>query len=815
MNGGNDPGDPGSTGEGRESRLFHAEWSFHLGDAPGAEQPGFEDERWRVVELPHDWSIEGQFRQFRDEYFAGFQNLDHRVGYLPQGVGWYRKTFHAPRAWAGRSVYLQFDGVYRNAAIWINGEHLGRRPYGYSSFQYELTPHLRLGERNVVAVRVDNAGVSSRWYAGSGIYRPVRLLVTAPLHVAQWGTCVTTPEVSPARARVHVETTIINADEPAPTPAPNPGACVLVSEIFRAGRRVAEGHVDVKLQGRQVGVIQDLEVPAPALWSPTEPALYDLRTTILVDDAPVDVYHTPFGIRTFHFDPAEGFFLNGRSTKFRGVCLHHDNGCLGAKVYPRAVERKLEILRGMGCNAIRTSHNPPSQEFLACCDRMGFMVMDEAFDEWTCPKTPHGYTRHFEAWHERDLVDFIHRDRNHPSVILWSCGNEVPEQAFSQGDRGVEILERLLAIFHREDPTRPVTQGCNRIDDANRTGFAARLDVVGYNYRGDDVVGGVSESEPFTCRYDQEHARYPDRVMIGSENCSAFNTRGVYTYPVPLARWQKERPDGTCTSYDITSEIPLIILATRPYVCGYFAWEGFDYLGEPTPYRWPARSSQFGIVDLCGFPKDSYFLHQSMWTKAPMVHLVPQNWNFHPGMTIPVWAYSNCERVELFLNGQSLGARRMDEYDDLAHVFWDVPYEPGVLRAEAWANGAVVATQEVATAGPPHHLAVTVDRDAMPAHPREIAHVAVSVRDADDRVVPAASTLVTFTVAGPGVIIGVGNGNPVSHEPFCDQQRHCFNGWCLAVVKATGAPGRLRVSAHAPMLAGTAVTVTLGRQERS
>ncbi len=557
-----------------------------------------------------------------------------------------------------------------------------------------------------------------------------------------------------------------------------------------------------------------MEILDPRLWDLENPNLYLLQTTLVDGERLIDTYETPFGIRSAHFDPDKGFFLNAKPVKLKGVCMHHDNGCLGAKVFPRAIERKLEILGKMGCNAIRTSHNPPSQELLDACDRQGFLVMDEIFDEWKLPKTPEGYWKHFDAWYERDVTDFVRRDRNHPSVILWSCGNEVPEQHPPKGKEAEALgtLDKLLAVFHREDPTRPVTQGCNQINSANQTGFADRLDVVGYNYRGDDGVT-MSETDAFRCYYDVEHEKYPDRKMLGSENCSAFNTRGVYTFPIPYVRWQKKCPDFHCTSYDITSEVPLIVLKTRPYVAGYFSWTGFDYIGEPTPYPWPARSSQFGIVDLCGFPKDTYFLHKAMWTDDPLVHIVPQNWNFTPGMTIPVWIYSNCEEVELFLNGRSLSTRKFDaegrnaEYDDMAHVFWDVPYEAGELKAIARKGGEVAATQVVQTTGRPHHLAIQTDRATLQAGTDELAFLTVSACDIQGIFVPDAHNLIKFMVEGPGKIIGVANGNPISHEPFLDEQRHLFNGFCVGVLKTTESAGKITVTVTSAMLESSSVTI--------
>ncbi|MBD3352929.1 MAG: DUF4982 domain-containing protein [Candidatus Lokiarchaeota archaeon] len=760
-------------------------WFFHLGDCEGAERVDFEDEEWRELNLPHDWSIEGRFIQFRDENWYMFKNLDHRIGYLPQGIGWYRKHLEIPVNCEGKRFILQFDGVYRDSDVWINGQHLGHRPYGYSTFFYDVTSFIEPNKDNIIAVRVDNLGVSSRWYAGSGIYRKVTLIVTEMIHIAPFGTYWKTPEVSKEKALVDLELLVENSFLTMNKDDNNKFEILILSEVFEkkdgALHKLPDVHhtLSVKLTQETNKIQQKLEILNPKLWSPDSPHLYEIKTMIYSRDGIlIDEYITPLGLRSFNFNPDKGFFLNGENIKFKGVCLHHDNGCLGSKVFADAIERKLNILKEMGCNAIRTSHNPPSQEMLELCDKMGFMVMDEAFDEWTMQKTPYGYWRHFDKWYERDVRDFIRRDRNHPCVIIWSCGNEVSEQRV---EKGTEILEKLLKVFHDEDPTRPVTQGCNQMEHANRTGFADMLDIVGYNYYGDRITG--SSYDGFRCMYDDEHEEYPKRIMIGSENCSAFNTRGIYHYPIVYARWSKVNDDMHCSSYDITSEIPLMILDSREYVCGMFTWEGFDYLGEPTPYPWPARSSHFGIVDLCGFPKNLYYLYQSQWTDRPMVHLFP-HWNWSKGDVIPVWVYSNCECVELFLNGESLGEKSFldEDYNDVLHLMWDVEFEPGELKAVVRNKGKFEASKSVFTAGHPKRLVLSSNKKSLKFE-GELAFLEVETRDTSEKFVPIASNLVTFKVKGPGKIIGVGNGNPISHEPFIDEQRHLFNGLCLAVLQ--------------------------------
>ncbi len=781
----------------RKIEPMNARWRFYLGDIPGGESPDLDDSKWRLLELPHDWSIEGQFKENREENNTSHENLSHHIGYLPGGIGWYRKSFHAMNDFANKIITIQFDGVYRNSDVWINGYHLGQRPYGYSSFYYELTPYILAGKNNLLAVRVNNTGVGSRWYTGSGIYRNVQLLITDKIHIKPWGTCWTTPEIHPERVDVDFKVTIENrTGEKALT-------IDVVSEIIHQGDMVAKVTTPVTLKSTETKIEQQFQIDSPKLWSPDTPELYQIKTSLYRNGHLIDEYATPLGLRSFRFDADTGFYLNGVNMKFKGVCLHHDNGCLGAKVYRHAIERQLKILKEMGCNAVRTSHNPPSQEFLDLCDEKGFLVVDELFDEWTVPKTPFGYTRYFQDWYERDARDFVRRDRNHPSVILWSCGNEVPEQKTKEG---VEILRGLLKVFHEEDPSRQVTLGCDKMKEANETGFTDLLDIAGYNYYGDRVIGEGNKDYAFRCRFDEEHEKYPNRVLLGTENCSAFNTRGIYRYPLVNSREEKKADDFYCSAYDVTSEVPLIILKTRPYVCGMFTWEGFDYIGEPTPYVWPARSSQFGILDLCGFPKDTFYLYQSQWTDAPMVHIVPGNWNWHKDMQIPVWVYTNCDSVELFLNGKSFGEKAVENPVGTLHLTWDVLYEPGELKAVGKRKGKAVTTNAMKTAQFPHSIEVKTDRTGI--NRNDIAYLTACIRDIGGTVVPTADNLVRFTIEGPGKIIGVDNGNPISHEPFIDEQIHAFNGYCLAVVQCTGDSGAINIKATSAGLKTAEVRVS-------
>ncbi|HJS43548.1 MAG TPA: glycoside hydrolase family 2 TIM barrel-domain containing protein, partial [Gemmatimonadales bacterium] len=627
----------------RQTASFDRNWRFHLGDVAGAQQLAFADSGWRRLDLPHDWSIEGPFSEQNPAGVAG--------GALPGGIGWYRKTFSLPTGDTGKLVFIEFDGVYRNSEVWINGHYLGKRPYGYSSFRYELTPRLRYGkQRNVIAVRVDNSQQpNSRWYSGSGIYRHVRLIKADSVHVDHWGTYVTTPAVSAESGRVTVRTTVRNKGRAAQP-------IVLRTTIVDSARKeIVAVSTDARIEGDSVvEIAHDVTIPQPVLWSPDRPYLYRVVSRVLCGATPCDSYTTPFGVRSFVFRADSGFYLNGKPLKIRGVCLHHDLGALGAAVNTRAMERQLEIMRAMGVNAVRTSHNPPAPEFLDLTDRMGIIVMDEAFDMWKKEKTKYDYHLDWDAWHVRDLSDMVRRDRNHPSVFIWSIGNEVMEQWRDGDSTAAPIARELAGIVRGLDPTRPITLGANNGSPANPV-FHAGLDLLGHNYH-----HGVWKDFP---------AQYPGAKFIITEAMSALNSRGVYEQPsdsvavyyTPYEKDHEPLPpkNGRIASYDSRHafwgslhEESLRLFEQYPFLSGMFVWQGIDYLGEPTPYEWPARSSYFGVVDLAGFPKDPFYLYQSVWTppERPMLHLFP-HWNWAAGDTIDVWAYTNAEQVELYLNG--------------------------------------------------------------------------------------------------------------------------------------------------------------------
>jgi len=795
---------------GSERRLnFDDGWRFLKGDAPGAEKPGFADSQWTALRLPHDWAIEGPFDS----------KLNPHTGALPIfGTGWYRKTFTLPAAAKDRFFSIEFDGAMSNARVWINGEELGGRPYGYIGFAFDLTPHLHFGgQENVLAVRLTPEDRSSRWYPGAGIYRNVWLDVTGPVHVARWGTYVTTPEITDEKATVTVKTEVRNRND-------SEAKIVLQTNLLDAAGKVVSHSADnvVIPAGATQTASVDLTVTRPQRWDIDHPYLYSLVSEVTDGKQSMDRYVTPIGIRSIAFDKAKGFLLNGRAVKLQGVCNHHDLGALGAAVNRRATERQLQILKAGGVNAIRTSHNPPSPELLEFCDRLGLVVMDESFDMWRQPKVPNGYAKYFDEWSERDVRDMVHRDRNHPSVIMYSIGNEIPEQSRPEGG---EMARRLVSFFHQEDPTRPTTSAFNNPTPAIRNGLAAAVDLVGINYR------------PWM--YEQIMKEHPEWILLGSETASCVSSRGVYH--LPLEKYEKH-PSLELTSYDIIApswaympDVEITYQDKLPNVLGEFVWTGFDYIGEPTPYfggrnadqtDWPSRSSYFGMVDLAGFPKDRFYLYQSVWSKKPMVHVVPANWNWKAGQTIPVMCYSNADETELFLNGQSLGRKkRFSEPVELPvgqnvsqdrkfttkfRLMWQVPYAPGTLKAVAYQGGKQVAVDEVRTAGAPARVKLIPDRATITADGDDLSFVTVRIEDKDGNLCPVADNLVKFNVTGAGSIRAVENGKAASEEPFHADHRKAFSGMALLIVSSqAGQAGRIHVAATSEGLSqGTADITT-------
>ena len=778
----------------RERINFDKGWRFALADSVQMSALDYNDSKWHTLNVPHDWAIEGDFSASAPSGNSG--------GALPGGIGWYRKTFTVDNADKGKMMYIDFDGVYMNAKVWINGTLLGQRPYGYSSFRYDLTPYIIYGGKNVVAVRVDNSDQpNSRWYSGCGIYRHVWLNKTARIHVAHWGT-----HVVAEGNKVKVDVTVDNPD--------NAKFAVRNTLLDREGRVV----------GKAMGIKSVIKVSKPKLWSCESPYIYTLRTEIVAGGKVVDTYETTTGFRTFKFDAAKGFSLNGKSMKINGVCQHHDLGCLGAAINEDALHRQLRILKEMGTNAIRCSHNPPAPELLAMCDTMGFIVMDESFDMWRRRKTQNDYARFFDEWAERDLTDLVLRDRNHPSILMWSIGNEVLEQ-WSSADadnltaeqanlilnaghdastlaHGEElsvnsILTRnLCAIIRRYDTTRPITAGCNEPDPKNHLFKSGALDIIGFNYH-HQWVKDVPKN-------------FPGQPFIFSESVSALQTRGFYmmpsdkVYKAPVEWWLPyQDPSFQCSAYDnmhaswsSTHEETWDVVKHNDFVGGQFIWTGFDYIGEPTPYGFPARSSYFGLIDLAGFPKDTYYMYQSEWTDKQVLHLFP-HWNWLDGQDIDMWCYyNNADEVELFINGRSQGVKAKKDSHEY-HLMWRVKFEPGEVKAVARKDGKVVADKVIRTAGAPAALSLTADRTHFGKNPNgdNLAFITVEVVDKDGNLCPRAEDQIFFDVEG-GRIVGTDNGNPVSMERFKEPKRKAFNGKCLVVVATDGGDVMLKARGY-------------------
>jgi len=767
----------------RQRNYFDNAWRFHLGDITGAEQLKFDDSKWRLLDLPHDWSIEGDF----DEKAT----TTGRGGYLPTGIGWYRKTFDLPKQSSGKNVSIEFDGVYMNSEVWINGHYLGKHPNGYVSFYYDLTPYVKK-KKNVLAVKVDNSlQPNSRWYSGSGIYRHVWLTIAGPLNFAQWGTYVTTPKVDSSWATVDVITKIENNN--------NISKEVILRSIILdlSGNVVEKAESPVSIASNNNREIeQKIVVLKPDLWSVETPNLYVLQSIILDKGKIIDQSLSLFGIRDVKYDVDKGFFLNGKHVKLNGVCLHHDAGSVGAAVPFQVWQRRLELLRAMGCNAIRTSHNPMSPEFMDLCDEMGFLVMDEIFDEWTQGKVEFGYNKYFKEWSQKDLVAFIHRDRNHPSVVMWSAGNEIGEQSIDKGD---EILKALVETFHREDPTRPVTTGNDHIAADGRSArlpFLNTLDIVGYNY----VDRWHERRELF---YSLDKLSHPEWKMVGTESVSISGMRGNY-YGGGFFGIDSSVIRAANMASVVRAEQLWKFVSTHEYVIGDFMWTGIDYLGEA---RWPSKNSSSGVIDLCGFPKDAYYFYKSQWTDEPMIHLFPHwNWKGKEGKVIPIMVYTNCDSVELFLNERSFGMKSLqfprpgnsgawNRYDvppvytstgDL-HLSWDVPYEPGVLKAVGRKGGKIAFTQEIKTTGTPAAIRLTADRRKADANKKMVAHITIQVVDENGIAVPDASNEIKLTIEGKGKLLGFDNGDPTDHTNMKSSQRKLFNGLALAIVELKGA----------------------------
>ncbi|MEN2401342.1 glycoside hydrolase family 2 TIM barrel-domain containing protein [Flavobacterium sp. MC2016-06] len=787
---------------------FNSDWSFHLNDSIADKDTIGTTTKWRTLNVPHDWSIEGKFDEKSPAGYGG--------GSLNGGLGWYKKTFKVNAADSTKVTSITFDGVYKNSEVWVNGHYLGKRPNGYIGFQYEISSYLNYGEKdNEIIVKVDNSKQpNSRWYSGSGIFRNVWIETTDKLHVAQWGTYITTPKVTAEKASIHLETTIKNQ-------YPASKKATITTTIFKEDTKVTSVTQDITIGTNADQTIkQEMQVDAPILWSVEKPELYTAVTEISLDDKIIDQYKTNFGIRNFKFDLNKGFILNGKQVKIKGVCLHHDLGALGSAINTRAIERQLEILKGMGVNGIRTSHNPPASELLELCDKMGFIVMDEAFDMWKVSKTKYDYSNDWDKWHKKDLIDQLLRDRNHPSIFIWSIGNEIPQQ---WDESGVTIAKELAAITRQYDKTRPITAAMNppvnmdmkvsmQFEKAkvqyNAIAASGALDIIGYNYAHQT--------------YEYHQKNFPNTPFIATETTSALETRGYYdavsdsikNWPV---RWDikftQGNPGNTVSAYDqvqapwgSTHEATWKVIKKYDFLSGMFIWTGFDYIGEPTPYEWPSVSSYFGVVDLAGFPKDVYYMYQSEWTNKTVLHLFP-HWNWKAGQTVDVWAYyNNADEVELFLNGKSVGVRSK-KGDDL-HVMWKVPFEAGTLKAISRKNGKTVLESEIKTAGNPSNLKLTADRSTIKADGNDLSFVTVDILDAKGTLAPNANNEINFSLKGDGKIVGVCSGDPVSHESYKGSKHTALNGKCLVIIQSSTKTGRLELTAKANGLKEAAIVIT-------
>ncbi|SFW52522.1 beta-galactosidase [Sinomicrobium oceani] len=773
---------------------FNENWKFMLSDSIDASASAYNDSSWRVLDLPHDWSIEGAFGKDNPAGTGG--------GALPTGTGWYRKTFDVPEDWKDKVVRMEFGGVYRNSEVWINGHSLGQRANGYISFGYAIEKYLRFnGEDNVVTVKADNSRQpNSRWYTGSGIYRDVKLVATGKLRIAPQGTYVTTPAVSADSARVVMDVEVINSHTEAKT-------LKVASEIIDgAGRSIAFATTARSVaSGQAVTVQQQMTVKDPQLWSVEKPYMYRVHTRVYDGEEKTDDYDTPLGIRYFEFDAEKGFSLNGKPMKILGVCLHHDSGALGAVVYEDALRRKLGLMKEMGANAIRTAHNPHSSVLLRLCDEMGFIVQDEAFDSWKKKKVKEDYHTDWDAWHMKDLQDFIKRDRNHPSVMMWSIGNEIREQFDSTG---ITITRELTGIVKALDTTRPVTSALTENEpEKNFIYRSGALDLLGFNYKID--------------AYEDLPNRFPGAKFIASENVSGLATRGSYDMPSDsLMHWPEAfdapfegHDDYTVSAYDqvtaywgATHEETWKVVKNLDFISGVFIWSGIDFLGEPVPYPdYPARSSYYGIVDLAGFPKDVYYMYKSEWTDTPVLHVFP-HWNWEEGQEVDVWAYYNrADEVELFLNGESLGKKSKKEGE--FHVMWRVPFAPGTLKAVSRKGGKVVLEREIHTAGPAEKLQLQPDRKSFRKDKKALCFVTVDITDKEGNLVPDADDKIYFEVTGGARIVGVDNGYQADTTPMKAREKNAFKGKCLVILQSDGTGEEVMLKAKAGFGEETVISI--------
>jgi beta-galactosidase len=777
-------------------------WKFTRNDDLSASVPGFDDSSWQSVTVPHDWAIYGPFDKEIDKQTVRIvQNNEEqasektgRTGALPfTGTGWYRTTFSLPGELSSKQVLITFDGAMSNARVFVNGKEAGSRPYGYSYFWFDISNLVIPGDGNVVAVRLENLPFSSRWYPGAGLYRKVNLIVKDQSSFAHWGHFITTPFVSDETTRVNLRSRV-------------QGENLSIRTLIRdaGGNIVAENQCTTRFGD---DMIQDIAIKNPRRWSPETPVLYTAELSLYANGELCDSETVRFGIREIRYSAVKGFELNGQPTKFKGVCLHHDLGSLGAAVNRAALRRQLTILKDLGCNAIRSSHNMPSMEQLELCDEMGFLFLAESFDEWKLPKVENGYNLYFDDWAEKDVENLVRATRNHPCIVMWSAGNEVPDQ---WGSAGVKRAHWLQEVFHREDPTRPVTVGMDQVKAVMESGFGALLDVPGLNYR--------------TQLYEEAYDKFPQGFVLGSETASTVSSRGVYKFPVVKAAGVTY-PDRQCSSYDLEycnwSNIPeedFVLQDDKPWVIGEFVWTGFDYLGEPTPYDnyWPSRSSYFGICDLAGLPKDRYYLYRSRWNQSEStLHILPHwNWSGREGEVTPVFVYTSYPAAELFVNGKSQGMQRKHNGSVLNRyrLMWnEVTYEPGTLKVVAYDEaGKPVAEAAVHTAGKPYRIVLEADRTTLAADGEDLCYVTATIVDKEGNPCPLADNTLTAVVSGAAGFRALCNGDATSLELFHLNRMKAFNGKLVVTLQAGSKPGSATLSLTAKGLKSGRIELKVG-----
>ncbi|MBR8536153.1 DUF4982 domain-containing protein [Carboxylicivirga sediminis] len=794
----------------RRVEVLDSNWQFINEDVKGAEQLNFNTDNWEIVTVPHDWAIKGPFDEAVDKQSGIIKQNNEKIanektgrtGALPHvGVGWYRKVFNVPDYNNNKKVLLTFDGAMSQPQVYINGTKVGEWKNGYNYFYFDISEYLQEGD-NLLAIRLENLPYSSRWYPGAGLFRKVQLVIKDEVSFKHWGHFITTPQVSSESATITINSKINGRDCHVETIIKDAAGNVVASQQSEAGA----GEIE-----------QILTVENPAIWDVDTPNLYYAELSLYQNGVLKDMQTVRFGIRNIEYNADKGgFLLNDKVTKFKGVCLHHDLGPLGAAINKAALKRQLTILKDMGCNAIRSSHNMPSLEQLELCDEMGFLFLAESFDEWKKPKMENGYNLFFDEWAEKDVVNLVHATRNHPCIVMWSSGNEVPDQ---HGKEGVERAKWLQDIFHREDPTRPVTVGMDQVKAVMKSGFGAVMDIPGLNYR--------------VHLYEEAYEKFPQGMLLGSETASTVSSRGYYRFPVEqikdnynATKEQKEHFYGNtyqCSSYDLEycgwSNLPdddFVLQDDKPWVIGEFVWTGFDYLGEPTPFDqfWPSRSSYFGICDLAGLPKDRYYLYRSRWnTEDETLHILPHwNWEGREGETTPVFVYTNYNSAELFVNGVSQGIQSKTKDKSKQHryrLMWmGVKYEPGTIRVVAYDDkGKVAAEKEVHTAGKAHHIELSADRRNIHADGQDLAYVTVSVVDKDGNLCPHANNQLEFEVTGAGQFKAVCNGDATSLEMFHKPTMKAFNGQLVVTVQSMNETGDIQLKVKSEGLKTASITI--------